>query len=482
MIPRADELIRRHFESFVRKCFATLHPGELLGVQPYISYLCYEISQIFAGVIRLLINLPPRHLKSFICSVCLAAWWLGHRPSSHIMLVTYSEALARNLGHRIQIILRSSWYQRLFPTRISEGHSSVTDFSTIQGGGLYAVSINGSVTGYGANLLIFDDPLNISDAGNQKELQRINDGFDALVMSRLNHPETDPVLIVAHRLAENDLSGFLLEQGGWHNIVLPFIATQDATYGAWHRRKGEVLRPDAYGEHEIARIKAGGSFDTLYQQCCGMEEHRISPEHFGRFVGYEVPNRVAVVLSVDASQCSGPRNSFSVVQAWCYSGTHHYLLAQWRSQCDYGELWEAYKSFCDRYNPVLALIERAANGHSLIRDSKRRRRNIRVVEIATDRRSKIARLAPHLETIRAGRVRLPLDGKFVDDYVAELTASKPAFFDQIDTTAQYLEWIAKQPPLQPPPPRPLGVGYNSRGRIIPNRNMATRVVVRKRRR
>jgi hypothetical protein len=481
MTSPAAELIRSDFESFVRKCFRTLHPGELLGNQPYVSHLCSEISRVVSGeASRLIVNLPPRHLKSFIGSVCLAAWWFAHRPSSHIMVVTYSEPLARNLGHLIQAILRSPWYRQLFSTRISKNHSSITDFSTIQGGGLYAVSVGGSITGYGADLLIFDDPLNISDAGNQQQLQRINDSFDPLVMSRLNHPKTDPVVIIAHRLADNDLAGFLLQQGGWEHVVLPFVATQDATYGAWHRRKGELLRPEAYGEHEVARIKAGGSYETLYQQCVGAEEQRIRPEHFGRYRVYEVPMLRAVVLSVDASQCSGPKNSFSVIQAWWYSGEDHYLLDQWRSQCDYEELWGAYRAFCRRHSPCAALIERAANGYALIRDSRRRKRRLRVFEIATDRRSKIARLAPHLEAIRAGRVKLPRDTDFVDDYLAEFAALKRTTFDQVDATTQYLEWIAKQSPLKPPPARGVAEGCNSHGRIMPDRNTSGHVATFKR--
>ena len=481
MIAQVDQLIKRNFESFARKCFATLHPGELLGHQEYVSYLCGELEKVYAGdTKRLIINLPPRHLKSFLCSVCLAAWWLAHRPAAHIMLVTYSEALARDLCRRIKKIVESDWYQRLFATRIADDHSRISEFSTKQGGGLYAVSFNGSITGHGADLLIFDDPLNISDAANQRQLQRVNDEFGPLVMSRLNHPNSDPVVIVGHRLAESDLSGFLLEQGGWRHVVLPFIAIRDETVGAWHRRKGELLRPDAYDAHDIACIKAGGGFDTLYQQCVGLDEYRIGPEHFGRFASFEVPRNIAVVLSVDANQCRGPNNSFSVIQAWWDSGSHYYLLDQWRSQCDYEELWHAYRTFCKRYNPVVALIERAANGIALIRDASRRRGNCRVIPIATDRRSKTERLAPHLETIRAGRIKLPHEGEFVDDYIAEFVANNRGTFDQVDATTQYLPWIATQPPLKPPGPRALGVAYNSRGRITPNPSMQTRAVSFKR--
>lgn len=477
-MPVAADLVRNHFAAFVRKCFASLHPGQLLGKQPYVDYLCSVISSVFEGhTTRLIINLPPRHLKSFIGSVCLATWWLGHRPSSHLLIVTYSEPLAHDLAYRINTIMCSPWYQQMFPTRISQNRFAVTNFSTTEGGGLYAVSMAGSLTGYGADLIIFDDPIKITDSDNAVLLQKINDDFDDLVMTRRNNPKTVPVVIVAHRLNENDLCGHLLEIGGWEHVCLPFIALQDTMYGDWYRKKGELLRVEAYEQYDIARIQASGRYFTLYQQCVALEEQRIKPEHFGKFAAYEVPSRIAAVLSVDASLCSGPRNSFSVIQAWWCSGDFYYLLDQWRKQCDYEELWSAYKKFCGFYNPVVAIIERAANGSSLIRDSRRWRRNVRIVEIVTDHRSKMERLMPHIETIRAGRISLPSDAIFAEDYLAEMTATTPVFFDQIDATVQYLETIKKLLPLQPPLPRALGVAYNSRGRITLDRNMATRVLV-----
>jgi phage terminase large subunit-like protein len=476
----ADELIRTNFEAFARKCFASLHAGRLLGVQPFVTFLCNVLSKVFAGdILRLIINLPPRHLKSFLTVVCFVAWWLGHRPYSRIMIVTYSEPQARELGYWIQDILAAPWYLKLFPTRISSNRSSVTDCSTIQGGRIFAVSVAGSLTGRGADLIIFDDPAKISDADNDSQLEWINDQFNDLVMTRRNVPNAVPVLINMHRLNDdNDLSGYLLNYGGWDHIALPFVAPEDVNYGDWHRKKGELLRPDAYDENDVARIRDSRQFQTLYQQCVGLEEHRLRPEHFGRFVPYEVPARAAVVLSVDASLCSGPRNSFSVIQAWSHFDGVYYLLNQWRRQCDYEDLWEAYKKFCDLYNPVYALIERAANGRPLIRDSRHRRRRVRVVEIATDRRSKMARLAPHLETIRAGRVKLPRDGDFVEPYIGEMTSITPGFFDQIDATAQFLEWIRNQPPLRQPPPRATGVALSSRGYALTG-DRAKYVVTRK---
>ena len=456
MTPETARRVQTNFEPFARMSFATLHPGELLGAQDYVKHLCHELAKVFAGYTkRLIINLPPRHLKSFLGSVCLAAWQLAQRPSSRVIIVTYSEALARDLAHRVQQILRLPWYKDLFPTRISQKRSRVTNFATTQGGGLYAVSVDGSITGYGADMIIFDDPVNISDAGNEQALQHVNDGFDPLVMSRLNNPKTGVVVVVAHRLADNDLSGFLLRHGGWRHVMLPFIATRDIDYGSWRRRKGELLRPDAYSDSDVARIKAHSSFLTLYQQCDGAAEEHLQHEHFGRFRSYEVPHPRAIVLSIDASLVAGPQNSFSVIQAWYTSGTYYYLVDQWRAQCDYEELWGAYRKMCRRHNPVAVLIERAANGISLIRDATRKKRGKLVIPVVPDRRSKLERLRQHLKIIRGGHIKVPYQADFVAAYIDEMTAARRTAYDQTDATTQYLDWIVTQPLLQPPPPRPV---------------------------
>lgn len=456
MASNAPTLIRSDFKSFVRKCFSGTH-SEVLGPQPYVHFLCSKISELDRGeTSRLIINLPPRHLKSFVCSVCLAAWRLAQTPSSKILLIAYGEELARNLARGVQQIIRLPWYQKLFPTRIARNHASVMDFATTHGGELRAISVGGSVTGFGCDLLIFDDPLNIADANNEVQIERINDIFYPSLMSRLNHPRTTPVVVVAHRLHENDLTGYLMAEGGWDHVVLPFLAPQDVVYGSWYRRAGELLRPDAYSAHDIARIKAGASFATLYQQCVGSTIAVIVPEDFGRFSVQDLPQRMGIVLSVDTSQCKGIRNSWSVIQAWYRSGDHFFLLDEWRDQCNYPELWLAFRRFCRKHSPAVALIERAANGFQLVRDVRARYRSLTLEEVIPDQRSKEERLAAQAAVIKAGRVRLPQNADFVDGYVGEFTANKRVAFDQIDATVQYLAWAADKPYVRPAPPRALG--------------------------
>jgi phage terminase large subunit-like protein len=485
MKPRssAEDLVRTDFESYVRKAFSTINPGKVIGNQPYFAYYCSQLSRVITGeVTRAVVNMPPRHLKTAVGSVGLASCWLARKPSDKVIVVTYSETLARQIAYDVRKVMRAEWFQKLFPTRIAKDHASVTDFATVQGGGLYAVSIAGSLTGHGANLIIFDDPINIKDVDNDQLREQLNQQFDELVMSRLDNPAYDAFVLIGHRLHQDDLSGFLLQRGGFHHVVLPFIApaytVYEWDYGKWERQKGTVLRPDAYDAREIDRIKSSAMFDLLYQQGIGDPGRKIQAADFGRFAPHEIIV-LPIVLSVDTNLREGTRNSFAVIQAWACSGRNHFLVDQWREQCNYADLWLAFKQFCDKFNPAVALIERGAHGERLISDASRKRPRLKVVGIQPDQRSKSARLSANLGTLTSGCVRLPMSGAFVADYLAEMTAARRQFWDQIDATIQYLEWIPNRH-LQPPGPRPVGTVVNSRGFIMPSRHLTTRIFSRKR--
>ncbi len=76
------------------------------------------------------------------------------------------------------------------------------------------------------------------------------------------------------------------------------------------------------------------------------------------------------------------------------------------------------------------------------------------------------RLAEHIGVIRAGRIKLPENAVFVDDYVAEFTTLKRTAFDQIDATTQDLSWIKGRAPLKPAAKPPLAIVCNRSGQRV----------------
>lgn len=92
-----NAILRKSFSSFVQKCFYELNPSETFIKGAYIDLLCDQIQNMIEGKNqKLIINLPPRYLKSVICSIALPAFILGHNPSTKIMCISYGEELLPN--------------------------------------------------------------------------------------------------------------------------------------------------------------------------------------------------------------------------------------------------------------------------------------------------------------------------------------------------------------------------------------------------
>src|ERR1700761_2211180 len=151
-------VIRSDFGMFVRHAFHAMH-GEALGDQNYVAHMCHVISQMIDGKkLRMLINLPPQHLKSFVGTVCLAAFLLGINPRLRIIVIAYNDAFAESLCAKIRDMMQTHWYRKVFGTRIKEGHSRANDFATHENGGVFAVAATGAITGRSADWIIYDDP------------------------------------------------------------------------------------------------------------------------------------------------------------------------------------------------------------------------------------------------------------------------------------------------------------------------------------
>jgi predicted phage terminase large subunit-like protein len=441
-------VLRLDFHSFLLKAH-----GESLG-DVYIAYLAQELARVArCETRRLIVNLPPRHLKTFASSICLSAFILGHDPGAKIMIVTYGENLAVEIADRVRGVLRAAWYQATFSTRISPGHARVSDFATTEGGGVYAVPIGGQLTGYGADYIIIDDPLEIKDADNVARIEFVNDRFDQVIRNRLNRPSRGAIVIVAHRLHENDLCGHVLADGDdWTTVVLPFEATRSAAFDLghgkkWRRKKGEILRPNEFSARDRKRVRKLRNFEALYQQNPGGTAlPKISPKHFTLCPVVE-SEQVPTVISVDPGQAEGDRNSYSVVQVWRVRSTDFLLADQWRGRKSYDKLRSACRQMIRRHQPCVALIEKAGTGIALLSDLQHFGWMECIPIVPRD--SKLTRLRSHITAILDGQIALPERAAWRQDYVAEFVAfPRSKFSDQVDATTQFLEFMATNPTLK----------------------------------
>jgi predicted phage terminase large subunit-like protein len=458
MDPKLKALLLQDFLSFARKAIFELD-GTRIGKEPYLRYLADELDQFAEEKTRrLVINLPPGHLKTMLGSVCTTAWLLAKDPHRKVIVVAHAEHLSKTIARYVRTILEAGWFKGLFTARIKRGHAEVTDFGTTAGGGVFVTSFGGRFTGRRADVIVVDDPHDIGDG--LEEIKKTIESFNTVLLSRLNNRRTGRVLVVAHRVHEQDLSASLLRKKKWNFVVLPMQATRDQTYktssGIWRRRKGELLRSEAFDPEDLDELRRNTfnpSFDMLYQQDCDAQAlPAFRADHFPTITEL-MPPSAPIVLSVDAGMTQGRKNAFSVVQVWRVNAKRFYLLDQFREQCDYSELRRAVNRLRKRYRPSAILIERAANGNALISDLSRKHRKL-VIAIDPDGRSKSARLRAHAETIIAKRIHLPAEVPWRDDFVEEFVEfPRGKFTDQVDATTQLLDRADELARLEPRPAR-----------------------------
>jgi hypothetical protein len=155
-----EAILRQDFPAFIQRCFHEVNPQTRFRWNWHIEVLAEKLDEIRRGnITRLIINIPPRHLKSLCASIALPAWWLGHDPAAQILCVSYAQDLSDKLSRDSRAIMNAAWYQRLVPTRLAADRQSMQEFATTAQDYRLATSVGGVLTGRGADLLIIDDPL-----------------------------------------------------------------------------------------------------------------------------------------------------------------------------------------------------------------------------------------------------------------------------------------------------------------------------------
>ena len=112
-------------------------------------------------------------------SVAYVAWLLGREPTRRVIVVSYSNELAAELHRQFRMVIDAAWYRALFPA-MRPARDSGTELVTTAGGGRYATSIGGTLTGRGADLIIVDDPLKAEEAMSEPAQQTCKIQFDAV--------------------------------------------------------------------------------------------------------------------------------------------------------------------------------------------------------------------------------------------------------------------------------------------------------------
>jgi predicted phage terminase large subunit-like protein len=454
-------LLRADFASFAQHCFHELNPRTPFAPGWHHDVIAARLAAVHQGHIRrLIINLPPRHLKSHLASIAFPAWCLGHDPGMQILCVSYAQDLADKLSRDCRRIAASDWYRQVFATRLSAQRQAASEFDTTAQGCRLATSVGGVLTGRGADIIIIDDPLKPEEALSQTQRQAANEWYDHTLYSRLNDTRRGAIILIMHRLHEDDLVGHVLAQEDWEIVRFPAIAEDDEIHGidtelgwcSFTRRRGEALHPERQPLATLDRIRrtiGEYNFAGQYQQMPAPQGGgMVKAAWFRSYAANERPDAFdRIVQSWDTANKASELSDFSVCTTWGIKGKDLYLLHVLRRRMEYPELKRAVSEQARAFDATVVLIEDKASGTQLIQELVAD--GLHAVTRYQPQADKIMRMHAQTAMIENGFVHLPKEAAWLAEYLHELTAfPKGRHDDQVDSTAQLLDWF-KQAGAEP---------------------------------
>ena len=396
-------------------------------VAPHFVHIANTLTDVFNGKIkRLIINIPPRYGKTELGIKCFIAWCLLKNPQSKFIHLSYSDNLALDNSSQTKEYIESDAFQMLMPMTLKKDAQSKSKWFNELGGGVYATSAGGAITGFGAGVtdsdcfsgaILIDDPLKPDDAFSEVKRKAVNERFNNTIRSRVNDRNT-PIIVIMQRLHEDDMSGFLLNGGSgeeWVHLCLP--ALDENNKPLWGEKH-------SFAELEALRQADRYTFAGQYMQTPSPEEGgEWRKEWFEIVDKKEVPlDALKWELFIDGAYTKDTANDPTGLQIGAKWGNDYVILSSIDKYLELPELVKFIPEFikASGVKVNLSLVEPKASGKSLAQ-TLRSQSGINIAEIKSQfvNSSKIecARIcSPYIE---GGRVKL-IKGVWNDSFLTQV--------------------------------------------------------------
>lgn len=275
----------------------------------HIGLICDALEKVARWEIkRLMINIPPRSLKTELIARAFPAWMLGNKPNTKFIAVSYSADLAQTNSWDARAMYESTTYKKIFPRAvgIKEDQNTKQHRTTREGGQYYATWSEWTITGIWADIIIIDDPLKPDEAVSDLKRIKVNNNYHSTIKSRLNDKTEWAIIVIMQRLHDNDLCGMLIEQEEkgiwekWEKIIVPAIAEIDDGY----RKKWESFFPKRFPLEILEQMKKSdpaGFSCQMQQQPVNKESQEFHEEWFRYYWKWqeELPQWLRMFTTVD---------------------------------------------------------------------------------------------------------------------------------------------------------------------------------------
>lgn len=450
-IPGRDQTRKISLRDFVREAWPIIEPKTEYVHGWHIDAICDHLTAVTDLKIKnLIINMPPRHAKSLLCSVFWFCWVWTQQPSSRWLYSSYAQALSVRDSQKCRRIITSDWYRKHWGHvfELTKDQNLKQSFENSRTGQRIATSVEAQATGFGGDYVIVDDPINAQEALKSTiAIENANDWWDQSMSTRGNDPRKARFVVIMQRLHDKDLSGHLIEQGGYEHLVLPaeydpkvFIQTS-LDWKDPRKQPGELLWPERVDMESLATFKRKlGPFGyaSQFQQNPVPSEGGLFKHSWLQYYT-EPPKCTSGVISVDCTFKSLDESDYVVIQVWGKRGPNFYLMHQVRRRMGLIDTLKAIRDVTRQHRFArTVVVEDKANGSAVVEVLKKK---IPGVIAYTPHESKEARAASISVYFESGNVYLPdpKTASWVVDYITELTRfPKSRHDDQVDCTSQAL--------------------------------------------
>jgi len=449
----ATNVKRADLEPFVLAELARRNLGDFCALMDssyestrHTKVLVEYLESLERGDIRnLIVEMPPRHSKTYHVSQRFPAWYLGRHPERDVVLGSYSALLAIESSREVRRLASDPRWP-FAAAKVSRESASVERWKMTAGGGMLASGVDSRTTGFGGHLIDVDDPFaGRADADSDVQREHVWRWFTETVTTRA---APNAVRLVTHtRWHDDDLIGRILnssDAANWTVLSLPAIAIED---DALHRTPGEALWPERYPIEQLERqrsILGSTPFEAIYQQnpvpaAGGL----FRAEWFEkRYPSSLNPNTLVRIQTVDSAWKTGVGNDYSVIATWGTDGRDYYLLDVWRAKAEYHDLRRIVVEKFSEQRPRALYVEEASSGHALLSEL-RQTTPIPIIPIRASgsKQSRAERATPFFE---AGRVHLPEEAPWLPAWMREhLRFPADKHDDQVDTTSMALVLLSR---------------------------------------
>jgi predicted phage terminase large subunit-like protein len=301
-------IAEKSFKQFVKQAWHIIEPGVPFIDGYHIDVICEHLEAVYKLQIQnLIINIPPRHMKSLLVSVFFPAWvWLND-PYSKWLCSSYGQDLSTRDSLKCRRLIQSLWYQSRWSDKytITSDQNQKTRFENDKTGYRLSTSVDGVATGEGGDYVVVDDAHNVKQAESETKRLAVLKWWDEVMSTRINNPKTGRFIIVMQRVHEKDLTGHVLakENSDYVHLCLPAryevdrepkILETSIGFKDKRTKDGDPLWPDMYDDKELKKLEDKlGSYAAA-----GQLQQRPSPREGGMFnvTDFKIVDKIGKVV------------------------------------------------------------------------------------------------------------------------------------------------------------------------------------------